>query len=72
MNPFKQWLEQLGRQRRAGRAPGAETGDRSDVWAARLEELKLYGRAAREWTRIHTRRWAHLLHGAAAENRVHS
>ena len=70
MNPFKQWLEQLGRQRRAGRAPGAETGDRSDVWAARLEELKLYGRAAREWTRIHTRRWAHLLHGAAAENRV--
>ena len=29
-------------------------------------ELKLYGRAMVEWSRIHLRRWAHLFHGAAA------
>ena len=71
MNPFKQWRDQLGagqggrrssRSRASGplRSPGP-SGGRSGPSICR---------AAREWTRIHTRRWAHLLHGAAAENRA--
>ena len=65
MNPFKQWRDQLGAGR-AGRSP-IPRPDPSGL--GRPAEWALL-RAAREWTRIHTRRWAHLLHGAAAENRA--
>ena len=30
------------------------------------KELGAYARAAREWGRIHFRRWVHLFHGASA------
>ena len=30
------------------------------------DEFRLYVKGAREWARIHLRRWAHLFHGAAA------
>ena len=33
-----------------------------------LQEAKLYFKAAKEWSRIRFRRWAHLFHGAAAGN----
>lgn len=34
------------------------------------EKLTLYYQSAREWSRIHFRRWTHLFHGAAAGNRA--
>ena len=43
----------------AGPSPGARD------WR---QELTLYLKAAGEWSRIHIRRWTHLLHGAAAGN----
>ena len=70
MNQFERWRDQLSAGLRGRRSPRHETSDPSGAWAARRAEWILYYKAAREWTRIHTRRWAHLLHGAAAENRM--
>lgn len=36
----------------------------------RGEQFVLYCKAAREWSRIHGRRWAHQLHGLVAGNRA--
>ena len=70
MNQFERWRDQLGAVLRGRRSTRHETSDPSGAWAARRAEWAVYLRATREWTRIHTRRWAHLLHGAAAENRM--
>ena len=70
MNPFKQWRDQLGAGQGGRRSSHPDHSDPSGSWAERRAEWAVYLRAAREWTRIHTRRWAHLLHGAAAENRA--
>ena len=70
MNQFNRWWAQLRGRNRAGRAHQEENAGQPEGWAARRAELLVYCRAAREWTRIHTRRWAHLLHGAAAGNRA--
>jgi len=35
-----------------------------------LAQLRLFWAVLKEWTRIHARRWAHLIHAAAAGNRA--
>ena len=47
-----------------------DSADWKQTAQERLAELRLYYKAAREWSRVHFRRWAHLFHGAAAGNRV--
>ncbi len=66
MEQWKDWLRGL-----AARRPGAGRDGAGETKSAQTrEQLALYWKAGREWSRIHFRRWTHLFHGAAAGNRA--
>ena len=56
------------RPEQKARGPAQPSAPESPPANDRKPGFKLYLKAAGEWSRIHLRRWAHLLHGAAAGN----
>lgn len=60
----------LGRLKQIKPAHMGGDADSTQDQNQRGEQFILYCKAAREWSRIHGRRWAHQLHGLVAGNRA--
>ena len=76
---MRQWIDTMrarlsqlaaSRQRAARGPEGPEAAGRKKTFQERQAEARLAVAVLKEWSRIHLRRLAHLLHGATAENRV--
>ena len=60
--------EQIEKKPARAERKATRTEERRSDARSWWKELKLYALGMREWSRIHFRRWTHLLHGAAAGN----
>ena len=76
---MRQWIDTMrarlsqlvaSRQRAARGPEDPEAAGRKKTFQERQAEARLAVAVLKEWSRIHLRRLAHLLHGATAENRV--